>query len=63
VRRLPAVHLELRVVDAHLRLAGRAAAGVVEVGERRAVEVDLAALGEVVGGDPAVVLADELLRL
>jgi hypothetical protein len=36
---------------------------VVEVGERRAVEVELSALGQVVRRDPAVVLADELLRL
>jgi threonine dehydratase len=36
---------------------------VVEVGERGAVQVELCALGEVVRGDPAVVLAGELLRL
>jgi hypothetical protein len=36
---------------------------VVEVRERGAVEVELGALGEVVGRDPAVVLADELLGL
>jgi hypothetical protein len=36
---------------------------VVEVRERRAVEVELGALAEVVRRDPAVVLADELLRL
>jgi hypothetical protein len=38
-------------------------AGVVEVGERGAVQVQLRALGEVLGRDPAVVLADEFLRL
>jgi hypothetical protein len=33
------------------------------VGERGAVQVELGALSEIVGGDPAVVLAYELLRL
>jgi hypothetical protein len=63
VRRLPAVLLELRVVDAQLRLAGRARACEVEVGQRSAVEVDRGALGQVLGGHPAVVLPRERLGL
>ena len=59
VRPLPAVYLELRVVDPDLRRPRRALTREVEVRERRAVQVEVAALGDVVGGDPAVVLADE----
>ena len=57
------MRLEARVVDPHLRGAGRAPAGEVEVGERRPVDVLRTALGKVVPGHPAVVLPDELLRL
>ena len=51
--------LEVGVVDADLRLAGRALLGELPVGDRRAVEVERAAIGEILGGDPAVVLAHE----
>ena len=40
VRGAPAVRLEARVVDPHLRGAGRAPPGEVEVGERGAVDVE-----------------------
>jgi hypothetical protein len=63
VRRLPPVDLELRVEDADLALAGCAVAAEVQVRERRAVEVDRGLARQVLRGDPAVVLADELLRL
>ena len=55
--------VELRVVDAHVRRAGRAPPREVEVRERGAVDVERAALGQVVGRDPAVVLARERLGL
>jgi hypothetical protein len=63
VRRLPAVDLELRIEDADLALARLALAAEVQVRERRAVEVDARLAREILRGDPAVVLADELLRL
>ena len=63
VRGLPAVLLEVGVVDAHARRAGRALAGEAPVGERGAVEVERLELGEVLRWHAAVVLADELLRL
>jgi hypothetical protein len=63
VRRLPPVLLELRVVDAHLRLAGLAPRGEVPVRERGAVDVERAALEQIVRRHPAVVLAHELLDL
>jgi hypothetical protein len=63
VRRLPALDLELRVEDADLARPGRPLAREVEVRERGAVEVDPAPALEVFGRNPAVVLADELLRL
>ena len=59
VGRLPAVLLDLRVVDPDLRRAGRAPPGEVEVRRRRAVEVVRIAFGEVVGRDPRVVVGDE----
>ena len=61
VRRLPAVLLEVRVVDAHLRLAGRALLGEVPVRDRRPVQVERVAIGQVLGGHPVVVLAHERL--
>jgi hypothetical protein len=63
VRRLPAVLLELRVVDAHLRLARLAPGREVPVRERGAVDVERAALEQIVRRHPAVVLAHELLDL
>ncbi len=51
--------LERRVVDLDLDLARGAALHLGVVLERRPVEVELIALGEVLGGDPLVVLADE----
>ena len=59
VGRLPAVLLEVRVVDAHLRRAGCALAGEVEVPEREAVEIERVALDHVLDRDPAVQLAGE----
>ena len=59
VGRLPAVLLDLRVVDPDLRRAGRAPPGEVQVRRRRAVEVVRLAFGEVVGRDPRVVPLDE----
>ena len=59
VGRLPAVLLDLRVVDPDLRRAGRAPPGEVQVRRRRAVEVVRPAFGEVVGRDSRVVPGDE----
>jgi hypothetical protein len=58
---LPPVLLEARVVDTHLRRAGRALAGEVEVAEREAVQVERVALRHVLGRHPAVELARERL--
>ena len=55
----PAVLLELRRVDADLGLPRGAPCAEVELGERGAVEVRRAALEEVLGGDRAVVDADQ----
>ena len=63
VRRLPAVLLDVRRVDVHLDLAGPADAREVPVGERGAVEVDVAPVVQVVGRDVGVVRADEPLDL
>ncbi len=60
---LPAVLLELRVVDPDLPLAGLPLAREVPVGHRRPVHVDGGAVLQVLGVDPAVVLARELLCL
>ena len=62
VGRRPPVLFQLRGVDAHLRLAGLPPRREVEVGERGAVEVDDAALQQVVGRYGAVVDADEGLE-
>ena len=59
VRRLPAVLLEVRVVDVDLRLTRRAPLGQVPLRDRGAVQVDLAAIGQIHGGDPVVELPDE----
>ena len=59
VRGLPAVLLEARVVDAHLRGPGSAYAGEVEVPERQPIQVKRVALGHVLGRDPAIELARE----
>ena len=59
VGRLPAVLLDLRVVDPDLRRAGGAPPGKVQVRRRRAVEVGRTAFREVVGRDPRVVAGDE----
>ncbi len=61
VGRLPAVRLELGVVDAHLGCAVRPLAGEVEVPDRHPVEVQRVALGDLLHRQPAVVLADERL--
>jgi hypothetical protein len=61
VRGLPSVVLEARVVDAHLRRAGRALACEVEVAERQAVQVQRIAIGHVLGRDPPVELTRERL--
>jgi hypothetical protein len=63
VRRLPALDLELRVEDADLARPRLALAREVQVRQRSAVEVQPALTGQVLLRDPAVVLADELLRL
>lgn len=47
MRRLPAMLLQMRVVDPHLAAAGLAGFGEAEMGERRAVEVGHLALGDV----------------
>jgi hypothetical protein len=57
VPRLPAVLLEVRVVEADLGLAVRALLGKAPLRERGAVEVERAAAGEVLRRHPAVVLA------
>jgi hypothetical protein len=57
------VLLEVGVVDAHLGLSGRALAGEAPLRERRAVEVERVPIGQVLGRDPAVELAGELLDL
>ena len=62
VRGLPAVDLELGVVDAQLGGPRLALAGQVEVREGGPVQVQVAPLGDVLGRDPAVVLARERLR-
>jgi hypothetical protein len=56
---LPAVLLEARVVDAHLRRAGRPLAREVERADREAVQIERVAVGHVLGGDPAVELPRE----
>jgi hypothetical protein len=60
VGRLPAVLLDLRVVDVQLRRAALASAQQVEVGQRRTVQVGGIALGEVGGRGARVVVADEV---
>ena len=57
--RLPAVLLDLRVVDPDLRGARRAPPGEVEVRRRGPVEIVRLALGEVLVRDPRVVPGDE----
>ena len=59
VRRLPAVLLERRVVDADARLAGLAVLAERPVRERGAVEVDRLAALQVRRGSAPVVLPDE----
>ncbi len=61
VRRLPAVLLEVRVVDAHLGLARSPLLGEVPVRDRRPVQVERVAIRQILGRDPLVVLADERL--
>jgi hypothetical protein len=61
VRGLPAVVLEARVVDAHLRRPRPALAREVEVAERQAVEVEWVAIGHVLRSNPPIELADERL--
>ena len=58
---LPAVLLEVRVVDAHLGHPGRPFAREVERAERQAVEVERVALRHVLRGDPPVELPGECL--
>ena len=61
VRRLPAVLLDVGVVDVHLQLARTADAREPPVRDRRAVEVEVAVPGEVVGSRVRVVRAHETL--
>ena len=63
VRRAPAVRLEHGVVDAHLGLAGPAAAREAELAHGQPVEVEGVAVDDVVGRHPAVELPDEGLRV
>src|SRR3712207_1980440 len=63
VGRLPAVLLEPRVVNADLGRAGRSLVSKVPVGDGRPVQVDGRAPGQVLRGNPAVVLAYELFDL
>ena len=58
----PAVLLEVGVVDVELGLTRAALQRKVPVGDRGAVQVDLAAVGEILGPDPAVVLPHEGCR-
>ncbi len=60
VRRVPAVALQIRVVDVDLRLARQAVLGRPPVGDDGAAQVERVAVGEILGRDPVVVLADEL---
>ena len=59
VRRLPAVLLEIRVVDANPRLTDRALLREVPVGDRGPVQIERAAFDQIFGRHPVVVLADE----
>ena len=59
VGRLPAVLLDLRVVDPDLGLAGLALLAEAEMGERGAVEVQRVALEQIDGRHRPVVVADE----
>ena len=58
---LPPVLLDVRRVDVHLQLAGPPNAGEVPVRDRRAVEVEVAPVVQVVGSHVGVVRADEPL--
>ena len=60
VGRLPAVLLELGVVDVQFRHAALAAAQQVEVSQGGTVEVGRVAFGEVGGRGPSVVVTDEV---
>ena len=59
VRGLPAVVLELGVVDVDLGLAGLAVLGQVPVRDRGAVEIERTPTDQVLPRDPVVVLAHE----
>jgi hypothetical protein len=63
VRGAPAVGLEVRVVDAHLGLAGPAPARETELADGQPIQVERVPLDDVVGRDPAVELPDEGLRV
>ena len=59
-RRVPAVTLNVGVIDAHLGLASRTMLAGLPVGHHRPAEVQRIAVGEIRGGNPVVVLAYEL---
>ncbi len=59
VGRLPAVLLDLGVVDPDQRLAGQALLAEAEMGERGAIDVQRVALEQIDGRDRPVVVADE----
>jgi hypothetical protein len=63
VSRLPAVLVEERVVNPDLGRPGRPLPGEAPVGYGRSVDVDWRAVGQVLQGDPGVVLAHEFLDL
>ena len=62
VGRLPAVFVELRRVDADRRLGIRSRPGQVQMGERRAVEVEHVGVEQVVGRCMGEVAANERLE-
>ncbi len=59
VVRLPAVFLEIGVVDPDLGLAGLALGAEPPMGERRAEQLVMAACGDIAGRDTIVIEADE----
>ena len=61
VGRLPAVLLDLRIVDPERRLAGRAVLGEAEVGQGRAVQIERIALEQIDRRHRAVVMPEERL--
>ena len=60
--RLPAMLLDLRVVDPDFRLAWPPLLAEAEMGQRRAIQIQRVAIEEIIQGDAAVVMAHERFR-